>query len=243
MDENTKIDEVAKTFIAEKVCQRIDKNRGIRKVHAVGLKTEEAMRECLANTLSQSGYVVRSKTFDSQEVPLSLTAGNLLYAGLKNLDSYLKKLKKVWSQCDVCVENKGTIRFLGEIKTTLSSPPNICDLINKNLTAIRHFNCHPFSIVMYPDIKPETLKEKHMFYVKGLKECEYITKSEFSTLTGCFFVLTNIGWKNGLEKRTLNIHDTEADNLEDIIYDHDLFQVGDTNYSEWERLTTYLKNG
>ncbi len=232
------LEDIATEFIQEILRQIIFKNKYPgKRPKSVGLKTEKKLRELLNEVFVEEDLTLKDHKINSE---LILTPYDFIGSGVRHSKSFVNSFNQFWKQCDLYAEKNGRVILLGEIKTTTSALHNICGLINKNLTTIRKFRACPLSIILYPDIKPETLAHNHKGIVNGLLTSKLISEHEYNKLKNCFFILTNIGWRGGLEKRTRELSSLQLNHLNLAIEEKQLFQTGDINLVEWGKLKDYI---
>lgn len=227
------IEDVCRVFIKEKLPQKEHSGRR----PPVGKNTEKKMRELLNELFVEDGLTFRDCKMTEE---LILRADDFVRSGVTRTRSFGPSLHQSWGQCDLYGEKDNRVRMLGEIKTTTSALHNVCGLINKNLTALRKFKASPLSIVLYPDKRPDALAEDHRKVINGLFASKLVSREELNTLRDCFFILTNIGWKGGLEKRTRTVSSFPPNDLDSVVDENQLLRNGDINRAEWERLKSYL---
>jgi len=233
---NSFIQDMALTFIEEKLFRKNQKQHSLKKPRSVGWKTESNFRACLREIFKNDDLKISESKINED---LILDASDFLIPGIINdTPSFHTSMRQKWGQCDACFKLNRILKILGEIKTTTSANHNICGLINKNLTAIRFFQVTPLSVILYPGMKADSLRKKHINILNGLFETNKITSGEKDILLECFFVLTNKtdNQINGSIKRLEKIKLIEIPALREK-----LFQNNDIEYSEWERLIAFIK--
>ncbi len=233
------INDIAIEFIKEILSQISfkEQNPGKRPI-AVGLRTERKFREVLNEYFFSTGLTFRDEKMNQE---LILKAQDFFKAGLNRTKSFESSFGQLWRQCDLYGEKNNKVLILGEVKTTTSAPHNLCGLINKNLSSIRIFGSFPLSVVLYPDIKPKTLVRNHINFIAMLLDAKLISEDEFNVMRESLFVLTTIGWRGGLEKRTRAITHVPAGQLNQIINEERLLRDEDIDTAEFERLEQYLR--
>lgn len=235
--QNTDIEKIFRTFIHEVYEQKRIKhiNPHLRS-NAVGLRTEIAVKDFLKATFYNEGLKIHKHRI---KVDLSLGLQDFIDAGLPDSKGFVKSFSNRWQQCDLPIHKDKKLIILGEVKTTTSASHNICALINKGLTAVRHFNVAPLSILLYPDIKPSTLKQNYSKIVSNLYENRAINNFEKEFLSDCYFVLTNIRWKGDLSKRIEKIDFEHNQGFQALLTDN-LLQSDDVNQDECTRMLKYI---
>ena len=228
------VENVALTFIQERLFQTLDKQNG-QKISPIGLITESSMRACLREIFKIKGISIADKNKDSE---LILCANDFIEAGVKKTTPFINKIGKTWRQCDICIKLNGHEKIHGEIKTTTSAHHNICILINKNLTTIRSFDAKPLSVILYPALRQETLFDRHHSFVKGLLQSDKINKKEYDILIECFFIITKNKTDSQMKRQIKKMGELKLEEINS--YRDPLFEKENINFVEWNRLINYI---